>query len=127
MRFGVVSVFFATVALALGCLPPYGILPVRPCTMQYVYGVSVNVTDARTGQPINNAVVTITDGGYSETLQSYSYDSDGTYVGAGERPGTYVMTVTAPGYPSPFPQTFTLGFDGCHVIPQSFNVALQPI
>jgi hypothetical protein len=94
--------------------------------MQYVYGLSVNVTDARTGQPVN-AVVTITEGSYRETLENFDPTFTGSYVGAGERPGTYVVTVTAPGYRTPAPQTITLGFDGCHVIPQSLNIALEPV
>ncbi len=53
------------------------------CTEIFIYGLSINVTDAVTGEAISEGVtVTATDGNYSEDLM-YLGDS---WLGAGERP-----------------------------------------
>ncbi|MFO0089419.1 MAG: hypothetical protein ACK518_01155, partial [bacterium] len=96
------------------------------CTDQFVYGLNVIVLDAVSGNPIFQDIeVKAVDGTYQEILElvpSLEY----TFVGAGERAGTYVVTVTKAGF-----QTFTsapivLTRDECHVIPQSLTVNLQP-
>jgi hypothetical protein len=113
------------VLIGLGCIPQ-GINPPRACTMIYVYGVNVNVVDALTGLPVPNATAVITDLGYSEVLQSFD-PSTGEFTGAGERPGTYTLSVSAPGYQTVITGPLQVGFDGCHVIPVSLTVSLQPI
>jgi hypothetical protein len=57
-------------------------------------GLTVTVTNAGNSQPICDATVTATDGAYSETLQVFGC----TYVGAYERPGTYVVRAVREGF-----------------------------
>jgi hypothetical protein len=99
--------------------PPDG----RPCTALFAYGVNVHVVDADTGQPIPNAVLTLTEGDYTEVLQFIPTD---TYVGAGERPGTYDLSIEVPGSGSTVVNDIEVGFDGCHVIGVVFDVLVRP-
>ncbi len=57
-------------------------------------GLSVNLTNAATAQPVCDASVTAIDGSYSERLVQTSC----TYVGAFERPGTYVVRAEKAGF-----------------------------
>ncbi len=99
--------------------------PGRVCTTQFVYGVSVHVVDDATGAPIDNAVLTLTDGDYTEVMQMFP-TGDGDYVGAGERPGTYTLTIEVPGVASTTVPDLEVGFDGCHVIGISLEARVRP-
>lgn len=63
-------------------------------------GLRIRVVDARTQQPIGPIpTVTITDGAYTEVLTpDSSRPAERIYVGANERPGTYMVRVEAPGF-----------------------------
>ena len=96
------------------------------CTQEFVYGLNVVVLDAISQQPLVEGVqVKAVDGAYQEILYNLS-GLEYTFFGAGERIGTYTITVTKEGY-----QTFTsspieVPANVCHVIPQSLTVNLQP-
>jgi len=64
------------------------------CATVAAAGLAVNLTNAATAQPVCDASVTAVDGGYSERLTPTSC----TYVGAFERPGTYVVRVEGVGF-----------------------------
>jgi hypothetical protein len=66
------------------------------CAAYAVAGVSVDVTNAATAGPICDATVTITDGSYSERLLETSC----RFVGAHERPGSYVVRAERTGFVS---------------------------
>ena len=93
------------------------------CTQICVYGLSVNLTDADTSDPVSGAVLTLVDGDYTETMQE---TDPGRYVGAGERAGTYSLTVQAEGYADTQIEEITLDEDECHVIPQTRDISLDP-
>ncbi len=95
----------------------------QPCTDLYAYGVSVQLTNADTGQPIENATLTLQDGDYTEVMQLIP---TGDYVGAGERAGTYTLTVTAPGFQPQTINNIVVTADRCHVRGVHLNIALQP-
>lgn len=85
----------------------------------------MRVTDAATQKPICDAAVRATDGAYSEALVMTG--SDGcAYAGAWERPGTYRITVTAPGYDSAAIHGVVVTAGECHVEPQQREVELSP-
>jgi len=95
------------------------------CTEQFVYGLNVVLKDATTSNIINTDVEVIaTDGDYEETLMTTSgYDS---FFGAGERAGTYIITVTSANYDTFTSDPITLTRDVCHVIPKVLEFTLQP-
>ncbi len=93
------------------------------CTSIYAYGLTVTVTDAATQQPICDATVTATDGTYSEQLQPAN-SSPCSYLGAGERPGTYTVTATRSGYMNTIESNIRVTSDGCHVQGVSINLNL---
>ncbi|MFI0429820.1 carboxypeptidase-like regulatory domain-containing protein [Mariniflexile sp. HMF6888] len=95
------------------------------CTEQFVYGLNITLKDATTSNIINSDVEVIaTDGNHQETLMT-GYGSD-SFFGAGERPGTYIVTVTSPNYQTFTSDPITLISDKCHVIPKTFEFSLQP-
>lgn len=95
------------------------------CTDQFVYGLNVIVLDAVTGNPIFQDIeVKAVDGPYQELLELVP-GLEYAFVGAGERAGTYVVTVTKAGYQMYTSAPIILTRDECHVIPQSLTVNLQ--
>jgi hypothetical protein len=111
-------------ALLTGCRDSTNASPV--CTMIFVYGLSVEVRDAVTGAGIAaGAVVVARDGTYSETLESGPVDSVAVH-GAGERAGTYTITVTRPGYAGWSSPPVTVTADQCHVLPVLVTARLTP-
>ncbi len=93
------------------------------CTEQYVYGLTITVLDATNHQLIGDAATVVAiDGNYSEDFMFLTE----SFVGAGERAGNYIVTVSTEGYETYTTQTITLLEDECHVIPQSFNILLIP-
>lgn len=95
------------------------------CTDQFVYGLNVIVLDASTGNPIFQDIeVKAVDGTYQEILELVP-SSEYVFVGAGERAGTYVVTITKEGYQTYTSAPIVLTRDECHVIPQSLTVNLQ--
>ena len=107
--------------LVVGCpfvaWPPGGDIV---CTEIFVYGVNVTVTDAN-GDPITGATLTLTEGTYVETMQELQA---GSYAGAGERAGTYTLTVEAAGFVTQTLDNIVVDEDECHVIPVSREVTL---
>ena len=94
-------------------------------TDQFVYGLNVIVLDASTGNPIFQDIeVKAVDGTYQEILELVP-SSEYAFVGAGERAGTYVVTITKAGYQTYTSAPIVLTRDECHVIPQSLTVNLQ--
>jgi hypothetical protein len=48
-------------------------------------------------------------------------------LGAGERPGSYVLEITAEGYDSYTSEIIQVESDECHVIPEVLEILLLPI
>ena len=95
------------------------------CTDQFVYGLNVIVLDASTGNPIFQEIeVKAVDGTYQEILELVP-GLEYAFVGAGERAGTYVVTITKAGYQTYTSAPIVVTRDECHVIPQSLTVNLQ--
>lgn len=94
------------------------------CSTNYVFGVVVTVRDAATHAPLTTATVTLVDGAWREELTARPLETE--YRGAGEREGTYAITVAAPGYRTSVARTVTVTGDECHVQPVSLTVDLTP-
>jgi hypothetical protein len=83
----------------------------------------VQVTSAQTGEGIGDAVLTLTEGDYSETL---SGSGTGSYSGADERPGTYTLTAAAEGFASQTIENIVVESLVCHVNTVTLSVELTP-
>jgi hypothetical protein len=95
------------------------------CTQQFVYGLNIIVLDAATGNPIFQDIeVKAVDGEYQEILELVP-GLEYAFAGAGERIGTYTITVTKEGFQTYTSAPITVTRDVCHVIPQSLTVNLQ--
>lgn len=95
------------------------------CTEEFVYGLQVTVNDASTGSGLADVVITAREPGYSEILQATG--TVGVYVGAGEREGSYTLTVEREGYQTVVTDVITVTSDECHVIPQTRTFTLAPL
>lgn len=93
------------------------------CTEEFVFGLVIEVNDANTGNIIlQNVTVTAADGDYTEGLV-FNFDR---FIGAGERAGTYILTIEAEGYQTLVTDPIVVGEDECHVIPEERTFGLQP-
>lgn len=93
------------------------------CTAVFIYGLTVNLTDPN-GDPVTGATVVISEGIFSETLTPVQ---DGFYTGAGERAGTYTLTVTATGFEPVTQNNIVVTADECHVTPVGRDITLQTV
>jgi hypothetical protein len=98
----------------------------RGCTQVYVYGVNVTLTDAETGEPITGATLTLRDGDYVEVLEAFP-TGDGEYAGAGERAGTYELTIAKVGYETQVIEDIVVTADECHVEGVHLDIELVPL
>ena len=70
------------------------------------------------------ATLTLSEGAYQEILEEWY---PGEYAGAGERAGTYALTVVANGFETVTVDEIVVDADECHVIGVSNQIALQSI
>lgn len=111
--------------LLAGCYQGGTVEPVL-CTKQFVYGLTVTVVDQSTSNPIAAAAtMTLRDGSYEEVVTD-SWDGS-TLSGAGERPGTYTITIEHPAYTTWTRAGVTISADECHVIPVALTAELVPL
>jgi hypothetical protein len=96
-----------------------------PCTANYVAGLSITVTDAVTGAPVEGVTAEIRDGSW---VDPYVTVSGHTVMGAGERPGVYTITIRKDGYLdwTRSGVRVTMTSDRCHVRPVRLEAALIP-
>lgn len=95
------------------------------CTQEFVYGLNVVVLDATSGQPLVEGIeVKATDGTYQETLELIP-GLEYSYAGAGERAGSYTITVTKSGYQTYTSSPIVVTRNVCHVNTQSLTVTLH--
>jgi hypothetical protein len=120
----VLGLGFALLGLVSACRRPTSPGPI--CTMIFVYGLAVEIRDAVTGAGIAaGAVAVAREGSYSETLEHGPVDSVSVH-GAGERAGTYTITVSRPGYVAWTSPPIKVTADQCHVQPVLVKARLAP-
>jgi len=107
--------------LVAGC--PLAGSPGLVCTDVFIYGLTVTLTDDH-GEPITGATLALADGSYTETLQNLE---NGAYAGAGERAGTYTLTIEAEGFMPVTIEHIVVSEDECHVIPVARDVSLPSV
>ena len=109
----------AMAAVSLSCKSP-----VQVCNLNFVYGLTVVVTDSVSGTPLVGLEtrVEIRDGAYVDTLEQMTPTE---YLGAGERAGTYSVKVQRSGYRVWLSNGIRVREDECHVIPVQVNARIQ--
>ena len=110
---------FLIVALSVAsCRTP------NDCTLPFVYGLSVYVSDRNTqlGLVDGQTVVIATDGGFVDTATAYA----GTYQAAGGRPGRYTVTAERIGYQKWTQANVVVRMNGCQLESVSLHARLQP-
>ncbi|MDH7447262.1 hypothetical protein [Aquimarina sp. 2201CG14-23] len=96
------------------------------CTEEARPGLEISVKDGINSDVflVTGITVVATDNDYTETLENIT--NSNTFVGAFERTGTYIITISGDGY-----ETFTstipiiVDKDICHVITESREYILQ--
>lgn len=98
-------------------------LPV--CTEQFVYGLQVTVRDNTTNDVLIDGITIIAkDSQYQEEL--VQVQGTDVFVGAGERPGNYILEVSSTNYLPYTSNVIEVLADECHVIPEIVEILLQP-
>ena len=113
----------AGAAMTLGC-DDGPTAPGPDCTADFRYGLSIVVLDGSGAPAAEGAVGIARDGDHEETLMVLGVD---TMVGAGERPGTYDITISKTGYMTWAAGNVTVTADECHVIGVSLQANLIPV
>ena len=111
---GVLLGTIATTLLA-GCF-----LESEACTLDFRFGLVVTILDDLDGAPLAaGARGTAVDGSFVDSLMVLGPvdSSTRTRVAAGERAGTYTVTVVHPGYRDWQRPSVVVAADECHVIP----------
>lgn len=94
------------------------------CTAQYVYGIHVTASDARTGEALDSVSGFAREGAWVDTLRE-TWGPPAKAVG--ERPGTYALEVRAPGYATWETAGVVVPDIGCHVGTEELHVRLTPL
>ena len=96
------------------------------CTEEFVYGLQVFVRDNTTNDPITSGITVVAiDSGYEEELMLAQ--GEDFYIGAGERPGNYIIQVTSDDYVTFNSGVIQVTANQCHVITRLVEILLQPI
>lgn len=117
------GVFAVIQAIVAACQPqpqpPGGSIA---CTMQFVYGISATVIDSATGANITpGSYMIVREGSYVDSVSAM-----GEFLSAaGERAGTYSVTIGRPGYSTFRRAGVVVTRDECHVHPVRVDARLQ--
>jgi hypothetical protein len=102
------------------------------CTAEYRYGLNVTVVDSITGAPPASAVLIAQSGAARDSVgpatpQPFGLNGAPVLVlnAAGERAGTYDLTVRAPGYGAWTRTSVRVTADRCHVRGVAVTARLQ--
>ncbi|MFK8060824.1 MAG: hypothetical protein AB8B78_12130 [Polaribacter sp.] len=95
------------------------------CTLEFIYGINITLIDVKTSKPISdNVKAVIKDGNYEEILEVI--ESNVPLLGAGERAGTYIVTITSDNYKTFVSEPIIVKANECHVIPEVKTFKLEP-
>ena len=99
------------------------------CTAQFVYGLAITVQNAATGAQItDSASVVVTDGSYKESYTLGATGQPGGVISAaGERAGTYSISIRKAQFAPYDTAGVTVTKDACHVQTVQVVAKLQPL
>jgi hypothetical protein len=125
-RIPLVPVFVLPLGAALLLFAPmcYGGEEMESCTMEYVYGIHLTASDARTGAALDSVSGFVREGAWVDTLRE-TWGPPAMAVG--ERPATYALEVRAPGYATWETAGVVVPDLGCHVGTEHLHVRLTPL
>ena len=103
-----------------------GSSPSHFCALSSAPGVVVKLTDAQTGEPIQDATIVLSNREHSETLVQTRRDPDAIYAGMNKVTGTFELVVTADAYKRMSQEGIEVQRDGCHMRTQNLSVELDP-
>ena len=96
------------------------------CTTEAVAALNVSVSLGESSSFATDGITVVaTDGNYSETLV-VNDATNPVFVGAYERQGNYIITVSKDGYQTYTSEIIPITRDECHVIPEQIHVILVP-
>lgn len=98
-----------------------------PCTPSIEPAITVTVSDAQTGVPLE-ATIVVKDGNFQEQLKLRGVTATGQmiYGGAFERPGVYSVKTSKQGYEPSVLENIKVTQDQCHVVTRQLSVLLTP-
>jgi hypothetical protein len=105
---------------------------VRGCTDDFRFGLNVTVVDSVTNAPPASAVLIARSAAFVDSVGPQApmqFVQNGPPVlllsSAGEKPGTYDLTVRSPGYQDWIRTGVEVTADECHVVPVKLTARLQ--
>lgn len=102
------------------------------CTTEYVFGITVNLYDSVSGEPVSRCETSyqIVDGQYLEddndNFSNDTCETSTSIYAAGERAGTYDITITKTGYETWDTNDLIVNEDECHVNTVTVDAFLVP-
>ena len=127
MRTNIRWAFSGMVAFGAACSNPFdkGV-----CTLEFRYGLVVYVQDSVTGAAAaSGATLLAREAGFEDSFTNPAGGSDADarpLLSAGERAGTYQLTVTKAGYAPWTRNNVTVTENACHVNQTELTARLQP-
>ena len=113
---------------AEACNSPSGVI----CTAEFRFGLAITVVDSVTSSPPASALLIARSGTFVDSVgpnAPFSTNAGSSPVlilnTAGERAGTYDVTVRAPGYRDWLGSGIKISADECHVKPVAITALLQ--
>ena len=101
------------------------------CTLSVDPALVVYITDSATARPLAGAALgVVRDGTFLDSLRPRLFAESGVMLaraGANERPGTYRVSLTLPGYRAWTSASVMVTRGVCHVNTQTLQARLQPV
>ncbi len=89
-----------------------------------MHGLEINLVEKTTLNPINGTIIIVAkDGNYEKTLENTNPNI--SFYGAGERRGTYILTVTSDNYKTYISNPIIVSGDECHVFTEKRTFELE--
>ncbi len=111
--------FAFTVAAVAGACSDRPLGPI--CTAEAVFGIQVDVLDGSGAPAAQGATGVAVEDAFADTLMIFDAVR---MAGVVERPGTYEVTVSKPGFVTWSARNITVTADECHVIPVTLQANL---
>lgn len=113
------------IVVITACAGPQETRPTIECTAEYVYAVRIQAVNGLSGEPIKGVSGWVQEADFVDSLEVPG--TGGHAYAAGERPGTYSVSVRAPGYQPWDTAGVVVTADACHVHTEKLHAMLTPV